>query len=269
MTPILPRRELGHTGLSSSPLGLGTVKWGRTAGLKHGDFELPDDARIDALLDTALELGVNVLDTAPAYGISESRLGERLGARRKDFLLFSKTGEIFDGAASRWDFSAEHTRRSVLESLRRLRTDALDAVLLHCPPDDVTILRDTPALETLAQLRAEGLVRKIGVSTMSLAGGMLALEHSDLLMVAWNWGFHEHQAVIEEAARRGVGVLLKKVFYSGHLPAPEATGGLPPAEYALRAALHLPGHPVVIVGTISPEHLRENAAAARRALECA
>lgn len=269
MTPKLPRRELGTTGLSAGPLGLGTVKWGRTAGLKHGHFQLPDDALVDALLDTALEAGVNVLDTAPAYGISETRLGERLGARRKDFLILSKTGEIFDGASSRWDFSAEHTRRSVQESLRRLRTDVLDAVLLHCPPDDVAVLRDTPALETLAQLRSEGLVRKIGVSTMSLEGGMLAVEHSDLLMVAWNWGFHEQQPVIEEAARRGVGVLLKKVFYSGHLPDPATTGGLPPAEYALRAALQLPGNPVVIAGTISPQHLRENAAAAGRALQCA
>lgn len=258
---MLTSHPLGNTGLQCSPLGIGTVKWGRTAGLKHAPFELPDDQTCLALLDQALEAGVNVLDTAPAYGIAEERLGALLGSRRERFHLFSKTGELFQEGVSSWDFSAGHTRRSVEESLRRLRTDCLDAVLLHCPREDLDVIRNTPALETLARLKAEGKIRAAGVSVMSLEGGMAAVPLSDVVMVAWNAWFHEHQPVIEAAAKTGCGVLLKKVLSSGNLPA-EAGDGAEAAAFCLRAALGLPGNPCVIAGTIRAEHLQTNIKAA-------
>lgn len=254
--PTLISHPLGQTGLNVSPLGIGTVKWGRTEGLKHGAFELPDDRTCLELLDTALEHGVNVLDAAPAYGIAEERLGKLLGGSRRDrFHLFTKTGEIFENGKSSWDFSAAHTRRSVEESLRRLRTGWLDAVLLHCPREDLPVIRDTAALETLHALRAEGKVRVIGISTMSLEGGLAAVPLCDVVMVAWNPWFHEQQPVIEAAAAAGRGVLLKKVLSSGNLPSGDGSRG---AEHCLGSALALPGHPVVIAGTLSPAHLRSN-----------
>ena len=67
---------------STIPLGLGTVKWGRTEGLKHRDFSLPDDAVLEQLLDIAITNGVRFIDTAPAYGVAEERLGRLLGERR-------------------------------------------------------------------------------------------------------------------------------------------------------------------------------------------
>lgn len=256
-------RPLGHTGLQCSPLGIGTVKWGRTVGLKHAPFELPSERICQELLDIALASGVNVLDTAPAYGIAEERLGTLLGSRRDQFHLFSKTGEIFheDGSSS-WDFSAAHTRRSVEESLRRLRTDHLESVLLHCPREDLAVIRNTPALETLAALKAEGKIRAAGVSVMSLEGGMAAVPLCDVVMVAWNAWFHEHQPVIEAAAAAGCGVLLKKVLSSGNLPADAGagTGAEDTAAFCLRAALQLPGNPCVIAGTIRPAHLQTNIA---------
>lgn len=263
---ILPHSPLAQTGLATSPLGLGTVKWGRNQALKHGPFELPNDAALETLLDMAQEAGVNLLDTAPAYGIAEERIGRLLGARREQFLLFSKTGEIFQDGQSRWDFSAEHTRRSVEESLKRLATDRLDAVLLHCPPQDLEVLRNTPALETLAELKAQGLIRCIGASVASLEGGLFAVPLCDVLMVAWNPGFSEHLPVIEAAAAAGKGVVLKKVFQSGHLPDAGQTQGLSPIDYCLGPALRLPGRPVVIAGTLNPAHFQENIAAAARAV---
>lgn len=259
---ILPHHPLGQTGLAVSPLGLGTVKWGRNQALKHGPFELPDDATLEALLDIALAAGVNLLDTAPAYGVAEERIGRLLGGRRERFLLFSKTGEIFENGRSRWDFSAEHTRRSVEQSLRRLRTDRLDAVLLHCPHQDLEVLQHSAALETLAELKAQGLIRCIGASVATLAGGLYAVPHCDVLMVAWNCGFHDHQPVIEAAAKAGKGIVLKKVFQSGQLPPAEQSQGLSPIEYCLQPALALPGRPVAIVGTLNPAHLQENIAVA-------
>ena len=80
----MERRPLGRSGIETSLLGLGTVKFGRTRGLKYPEpFSLPSDAEARRLLDTARDLGVNFVDTAPAYGASEERLGELLAEQRE------------------------------------------------------------------------------------------------------------------------------------------------------------------------------------------
>jgi aryl-alcohol dehydrogenase-like predicted oxidoreductase len=238
-----------------SPLGIGTVKWGRTEGLKHAPFALPSDETLVALLAAAEECGVNVLDTAPAYGVAEARLGQLLRGRREQFFISSKVGESFAGAVSQWDFSASAVRASVEQSLRRIESDALDLVLLHCPREDEEVILRSDALEVLQALKAQGKVRFVGVSSMTESGGMAAIPLCDAVMVSWNLGFREHESVIRAASAAGKGILLKKVLSSGHV---DAVGTM--AEN-LRAAAALPGRPVIVAGTLSPAHLRENAAA--------
>src|SRR5690606_8720766 len=100
-------RPLGTTGLTVSPLGLGTVKIGRNQGVKYpSGFELPDDNQVRDLLALARDAGINLLDTAPAYGTSEERLGPLLSGQRQEWILCSKVGEEFDNGESRFDFSA-------------------------------------------------------------------------------------------------------------------------------------------------------------------
>ena len=90
-------RSLGQTGLELSPIGLGTVKIGRNTDVKYAtDFELPSDHEIIQLLTLASELGINCLDTAPAYGSSEARLGELLPEIAIDFRIITKVGETYD-----------------------------------------------------------------------------------------------------------------------------------------------------------------------------
>jgi aryl-alcohol dehydrogenase-like predicted oxidoreductase len=248
--PLTPQ-PFGLTSISCSPLGIGTVKWGRTEGLKHTPFELPDDAILHRLLDDAAAAGINVLDTAPSYGLSEARIGQLLADRKHDFLIFTKVGESFENGRPRWDFRASSIRHSVENSLRLLRTDRLAGVTLHCPLDDLGVITSSEAPATLAALRAEGKIGLAGFSVMSTNGGLRAVPLFDHLMVAWNTGFHEHEPVIHAAANAGRGILLKKVLSSGHLHGTSPTG-------ALNAARALPGHPVSLVGTLSPAHLAEN-----------
>lgn len=74
-------RPLGDTGLAVSPLGLGTVKFGRDQGVKYpSGFTIPDDREAADLLALARDLGINLIDTAPAYGRSEERLACRCAA---------------------------------------------------------------------------------------------------------------------------------------------------------------------------------------------
>ena len=104
-------RPLGSTGFYVSPLGLGTVKLGRDQGVKYPNgFTIPDDQQALALINQARDLGINLLDTAPAYGISEERLGHLLQGQRDNWVIVSKVGEEFVEGESAYDFSAAHTR---------------------------------------------------------------------------------------------------------------------------------------------------------------
>jgi aryl-alcohol dehydrogenase-like predicted oxidoreductase len=260
---MLPLRPLGSTGLSVSPLGLGTVKLGRTAGVKYPQpFSLPDDAAVASLLSRAESLGINLIDTAPAYGTSEERLGRLLKGRRDRFLIFTKAGETFDErtARSTYDFSPASIRASVERSLTRLATDRLDAVLLHCDDRDEDILTSSGALESLRDLQQSGKVRCVGASTKTPAAGLLAAQLCDVVMLTLNAREQADLPAIRLAAGRGVGVLIKKALASGHDSTPSAI------DAAMALALREPAVASVIVGTINPAHLEANAAAAARAL---
>ncbi|MBS4046863.1 MAG: aldo/keto reductase [Alphaproteobacteria bacterium] len=246
-------RVLGSTGIRVSLLGLGTVKLGRNQGVKYPQgFELPDDKAVVALLETARELGINLLDTAPAYGLSEPRLGQLRPGKREDWVIATKAGEYFENGASRHDFSPAAIRRSVESSLRLLRTDYLDAVLLHSDGLDEAGDRFLPAAEELSKLKQQGLIRATGFSGKTLTGGDRLLPHVDILMATWNPGYTEEAPLIARAAAQGRGVLIKKALASGHAADPAA---------ALKAAATLPGTCSIVVGTLSPANLRANVAA--------
>jgi aryl-alcohol dehydrogenase-like predicted oxidoreductase len=248
---VIPRRPLGNTGIEVSVLGLGTVKLGRATGVKYPEpFDVPDDAAARRLLDTAAELGINLLDTAPAYGHSEARLGDLLAGRRRDWVLCTKVGEEFDGTRSRFDFSAEHVHHSVHRSLARLGTDYLDVVLIHSDGRDLDVL-DGPALPALRDLQRRGVIRAVGISHKTPEGGRRALALGcDVVMATLNLDYRDELPLIAEAGRQGCGVLIKKALASGHAG---------PESLAFAAAQ--PGVTSVVVGTVNPDHLRDNARA--------
>lgn len=247
-------RHLGATGMLVSPIGLGTVKFGRNTGVKYpASFSLPDDRELEKLLGAARDCGVNLIDTAPAYGASERRLGRLLPGRRESWILCTKTGENFHSGRSSYDFSPEATRHSVESSLRNLHTDHLDIVLVHCSDDDEAVLRDTDVMETLQRLKDRGDIGAIGASTKSVEAGLLAVDLCDVVMVAYQPDDQTQQPVLEKAFELNKGVLIKKSLASGYAADPSS---------ALQFALRHPAVSSAIVGTINEVHLRANVAAA-------
>lgn len=249
----MKRRALGLTGLSVSPVGLGTVKLGRTAKLKYPEpFALPSEAEASALIHGALDLGVNLIDVAPAYGLAEERVGRALRGRRDEVVLCTKAGEAFDEATgeSRFDFSAEAIVASVERSLTRLQTDRVDVLLLHSDGRDVEAM-EPGGREALLRLKQQGKACFVGLSGKTVAGAEAALKWADVLMVPRNAEDDAHRGVIREAHAKGVGVLVKKALASGRLD---------PAS-SLRAVLAEPGVSSAVVGTRSLDHLRANVAA--------
>ncbi len=256
-------RALGSTGIDVSPLGLGTVKIGRDQQVKYPrGFTIPDDAAVRDLLALARDLGINLVDTAPAYGNSEERLGKLLPAKA-DWVIVTKVGEIFENGESRFDFSAEHTRMSVERSLRRLGRDWVDVVLVHSNGDDMQIIEHEGALEELARLKEEGLIRAFGMSTKTTEGGLWIVEHTDVVMATCNPVDTHDLPVIARAQERGKGVLVKKGLMSGHADTAAGGGGV---AAAIEYVFNTPGVSSMITGTINPDHLRDNVAVTERVL---
>ncbi len=264
----LQHNSLGQTGISVSAIGLGTVKIGRNEGVKYpSGFELPDDKTVLNLLNLCAEMGVNLIDTAPAYGSSEERLGlllPKLTARRQNWVICSKVGEEFEGGKSRFDFSARHVRHSIERSLKRLGTEYLDIVLIHSDGRDEEIITNTDCLEVLQRCRDAGLIRAFGMSTKTVEGGKLALKESDLAMVTYNASATADSEVIDLATKMNKGILIKKALNSGHsLQHPQTdSNALPSGHDPVRASMEFifarPGICSIIVGSINPDHLRQN-----------
>lgn len=251
-------RPLGSTGLMVSPLGLGTVKLGRDQGVKYpSGFTIPDDDEARMLLAQARELGINLIDTAPAYGRSEERLGPLLRGQRDHWVIVSKVGEEFEDGQSRFDFSAAHTRFSIERSLTRLETDCIDLVLVHSDGNDLHILEHEEVYQALEALKQEGKIRGFGLSGKTAAGGLKALERGDCAMVTYNLNEQAERPVIDYAADHGKAILVKKALASGHAC---LSPGVDPVRASFKLLFAHPGVSSAIVGTINPLHLAHNVA---------
>lgn len=250
---------LGRTGLVGSRLGLGAGPLGDLA-VSDGDAE--------AVIQTAIDCGVRVLDTAPSYGASEERIG-RLLARsphlRDEVVLVTKGGYGVPGIA---DWTPEALTRGAALALGRLRTDRLDVFLLHsCPPRD-------DLLDALVRLKEAGVVRAVGYSgdgdglawaartdafdvlecsvnlvdqralerdvPLAVASGKGILAKRSLANAAWNRDDHPYSARLRAAYPR----------------APDVAW----AELALRFAAYAEGVSCALVGTKSVERIRDAAA---------
>ena len=204
----LPKRRLGRTGFHVSAVGLGGAHLGRTP-------EGFSDEVATATVYRALQLGVNLIDTAPMYGDSQRRVGLALetwfanGGQREDLILSTKTGR---DAQSNADYSADATRRSVEQSLQLLRTDYLDIVHVHDPQDLEPVLGPGGALEALCGLKEQGVIRALGlgVRTHELHQRCMATGDLDVSLTYCDYHLLDQSAVegvLRPAAAHDVGVL--------------------------------------------------------------
>ncbi len=249
----MEKRELAKTGVFVSRLGLGTVKFGRNTGVKYPkEFDLPDDYTLTRLLALAQKLGINTLDTAPAYGSSEERLGQILQGKRHDWVIIGKAGEEFSNGKSTYMFTPEHFTFSLERTLKRLQTDYLDVLLIHSDGDDLKILSDEKLIRRMQDFKKSGLVRAIGASTKTVAGGIKAADLLDVVMATYTPDYTDEKPVLDHAALHEKGIILKKVLSSGHQT---------DIGEAMNFAFSHPAVDCVVTGTINPNHLSQNAEA--------
>src|SRR5580692_11734635 len=149
-------RNLGRTGIKVSPYGLGALMFATSVGN-------PDPGDSIPIIHKALDAGINLVDTADAYGDSEEVVGRALKGRRDNVVLTTKVGRPMgtdpnqQGASRRWIMTA------VEDSLRRLQTDHIDVYQIHRPDPDTDI---GETLSALTDLVRSGKIRAFGTSAM-------------------------------------------------------------------------------------------------------
>jgi aryl-alcohol dehydrogenase-like predicted oxidoreductase len=285
------RRRLGGSGLEVSRLSLGAM----TFGSRMPPISNVDAVAAEAMLERAIELGVNLVDTADAYsgGQSEEILAPLLARHRDELFVATKLGMSSQGERP---LSRENVKARVEESLGRLGTDRIDVLYLHRPD------RSTPIEETfdaLDELVGRGLLRSVGVSNWTAGetgyavGRQRALGRAEPTSVQVYWslvGRDVEQEITPTCERLGVGVVVWSPLAGGYLagrgdgrravwafpPVDDAVGErvlrvlrkvadeleVKPARVAISWLLTRPEVTSVIVGASSLTQLEENLAAA-------
>lgn len=266
----MEKRTLGRTDMQVSVLGFGGSEIG------YGDASAET---VERLLGSALDAGLNVIDTAECYLTSEELIGQAVAHRRQDFYLFTKCGHAADLDLPDW--SPALLEESIERSLKRLRTDYLDLLQLHSCEKNV--LEQGDVIEVLRRAREQGKTRYIGYSGDSDAA-LYAVETGafDTLQTSINIADQEAiELTLPRARERQMGVIAKRPIANAvwkHKAEPDdpyvqaywerlekldyeflREGMREAVSVALRFTLSLPGVHTAIVGTAQPGRWRENA----------
>ena len=265
----MEKRRLGKTDMDVSVLGFGGSEIG---------YERASRETVTQLLNSALDAGLNVIDTAECYYNSEELIGEAVSNRRKEFYLFTKCGHPH-GFGEHADWSKNSILESIQRSLQRLKTDKIDIVQLHSCSE--TELRRGEAIDGLQAAREKGYTRYIGYSGDSHAA-RFAVETGafDTLQTSINIADQEAiELTLPLAREKQMGVIAKRpianaAWKTGHRPIDsyhhEYFERVRKLNYnfvrsdmnrsisiALRFTLSVPGVHTAIVGTKKPERWEE------------
>jgi pyridoxine 4-dehydrogenase len=228
-----------------------------------------DQARAIAVLRRAVELGVNFIDTADSYGpyVSEELIAEALSPYPKDLVIATKGGWNRPGP-DQWthDASPAHLRQAVEGSLKRLRLDRIDVYQLHAPDPVVPL---DASIETLANLQAQGKIRLVGLSNVTVEHIERARSIVPVVSVQNRYSFadREWDNVVDYCERNGIAFIpwfpLGAGTVAGRLLERIAkTRQANPKQVALAWLLKRSPIMLPIPGTSSIPHLEENVQAA-------
>jgi aryl-alcohol dehydrogenase-like predicted oxidoreductase len=266
----MQKNKLGKTDLEVSRLGFGGVEIGK---------ENESQETVTTLLNSAIDVGLNLIDTAAAYWTSEKMIGEAISTRRKDIVLISKCGAL-DGF-TRSDWSKKGILETIENSLRLLKTDYLDIAQLHSCSADV--LRNGEVIDALIVAKERGYARYIGYSGDN-DDAKFAIEMDVFDTLQTSVSIADQSPIngnIKLAQSKGLGIIAKRPIANAvwrkpekpadayHHPYWERIQKLPfpflkksleeSISIALRFTLSIEGVSTAIVGTTKPNRWQENA----------
>lgn len=206
-------RTLGKTGYKVSEISLGTWQVGGKWGSPF-DHKLADD-----ILNTAVDQGVNFIDTADVYegGESEKAVGRLVRNRSERIYVATKCGRQLNPHTSE-AYQPAALRQFVEDSLRNMQLDTLDLIQLHCPPTDVYYRPEI--FELFSRLKDEGKIQHLGVSVERVEEGLKAIEYPNVSTVQIIFNMFRHrpsELFFREAKAKNIGVIVRVPLASGLL----------------------------------------------------
>lgn len=248
--------------LDVNRMGFGAM---RLAG--EGVWHWPEDKKAAAeVLQRALELGIQLIDTADAYGpeVNEYLIAEVLGPYPEDVVVATKGG-LVRGGPRVWerDGRPEHLKRAVLNSLRRLEVERIDLYQLHAVDPDVPL---EDSLGALREMQEDGFIRHIGVSNFSVEQIKRAQKVVDVVTVQnrYNLGDRDHDPVVDYCEKQEIGFIPWYPLAVGELAEDDRLSEIAKrhdataCQIALAWLLHRSPVILPIPGTSSVNHLEEN-----------
>ncbi len=231
-------RNLGNSDLKITPIGVGA--WAMGGGQWAFSWGQQDDDASIAAIHTALDAGVNWIDTAAVYGLghSEEVVGRAIKGRAQRPYIFTKCSRTWnDKGEIGYSLKADSLRRELEASLRRLNVDVIDLYQIHWPQPDPDI---EEAWRTLADLRKEGKVRYIGVSNFNAEQMKRAAAIAPITSLQPNYNIVTRdieKAVLPYCREQGIGVIVYAPMKSGLLTGKmtrERIASLPPDDFRPR-----------------------------------
>jgi aryl-alcohol dehydrogenase-like predicted oxidoreductase len=272
----MEQRQLGRTGFEATVLGFGAME---IRGQRIWNGRPVTDDQAERILNAVLDAGINLIDTAYDYGRSEEYIGRFIAQRRAEYFLATKCGCTVVPAGDHDEtphvWTRENLLRNIDESLRRLRTDHVDLLQLHNPSVEQVEQGDLVAV--LQEIQAAGKTRFIGCSsTFPHLPRFIGWGVFDAFQIPYSALEREHEEAISAAARAGAGTIIRGGVARG-APGEEGLGsgdrwtaweqarlddlrapGESRTAFLLRFTLSHPAVHTTIVGTLRPDHLREN-----------
>jgi aryl-alcohol dehydrogenase-like predicted oxidoreductase len=275
------KKALGRTGLEVTQLGYGSMG---LRGPKTWGVRVVNEAAADEFLNVVLDAGINFIDTAPDYGISEERIGRYISSRRNEFYLATKCGCLYtqhdDHLEINHVWKREVVERNIETSLMRLQTDCVDVLQFH--GGDAETLQRAGLIDVLEEFRDQGMVKSIGISSsLPHLPALIDLGVFDTFQIPYSCLAPQHHDLITRAAQTGAGIIIRGGIAQG---GPDAEiqrpalndvwdraeldellpNSMTRAELILRYTLAHPHCHTTIVGTCNSIHLAENVAAAKK-----
>ena len=258
----LETRRLGRTEMRPKALGMGCASLSR-----HTDQESIEAVR------RAIELGINYIDTSPAYGDSERKVGLALeGGWREKIYLQTKAGTN----PQRRGYTAEDIRWSVNNSFKMLKTDYFDAVLIHDPGDVEIPLAPGHALDELLKMKEEGIIGFVGFGTRDHNFHIRAIETGkiDIDLNFLDYTLLDQsvaQTVLPVAKKHDVGIILASILSMNRLTGEEPKDdpkahamwewcknrGISIRDLAIQFCLAAPIDGIVMPGPGTKKHVEE------------
>ncbi|NWF90430.1 MAG: aldo/keto reductase [Ignavibacteriaceae bacterium] len=257
------QRQLGKTNINVSVLGFGA---GHIGGNNLTESEASN------LLNSIVDLGINLFDTARGYGLSEERIGYHLSYRRNEIVISTKVGYGVAGVA---DWTYECVERGINEALIKLRTDYIDIVHLHSCP--LEILQSGEVISALIKARGEGKIRAAAYSGENEALEFALTKEIDSLQCSINLFDQKNIGkILPAAVNQKIGIIAKRPLanvpwrfkeqpfgeyceeYWKRMKKMNLQLGIDWLEAAIRFSAFTEGVNSIIIGTTSIDHLKMN-----------